>query len=438
MSGTGKLRRIDDPEKVKLLFFLCWLVYCTSYIGRLNYSSAMTLMITDGVLTASAAGFISMLYFFAYGTGQLINGILADRISPVRMIMTGLLLSAAANICMGLGSGFLFMTVTWGLNGFCQSMIWAPIIRIFAEMLSEYDKINCSVNIASSGVVGTLLSYLLSAALMAVLPWNSVFLSAAVLLASAAAVFYGGIRRVMARSEEERARLKECTGDGAKEALPGYAAGGKAAGEKPAGNKTAGTKSAAALIVSSGLLFLLIPVVIHGMLKDGVTAWVPTYISENFGMSASFSVLLTTVLPIINLTGAYAGRSLYQRTGKNIGLSLGAFFALSLGAIFLLLMTGRVSVFLTLFLLAVITSSMMAINTLAINVYPLRFEKYGRVSSMSGFLNAMAYLGSALSTYVIGLLVERRGWQTTMMTWLFGAALAFFLCLSAIKKVREV
>ena len=40
------------------------LPYFTAYIGRLNYSSAMSDMIQTGILTQSHAGFISMLYFF--------------------------------------------------------------------------------------------------------------------------------------------------------------------------------------------------------------------------------------------------------------------------------------------------------------------------------------------------------------------------------------
>ena len=29
-------------------------------------------------------------------------------------------------------------------------------------------------------------------------------------------------------------------------------------------------------------MIILFPIMVHGMLKDGVTTWVPTYISEKF------------------------------------------------------------------------------------------------------------------------------------------------------------
>lgn len=71
------------------------------------------------------------------------------------------------------------------------------------------------------------------------------------------------------------------------------------------------------LLKNSGMLILLFPIMVHGMLKDGVTTWVPTYISENFLTSPSFSVLITTMLPVFNLAGAYLARYIYQKCKNN-------------------------------------------------------------------------------------------------------------------------
>lgn len=395
------MSKITDSKYVKKLFFLCWLAYCASYIGRLNYSSAMAVLITNRVLTSSMAGMVSMLYFFAYGIGQLINGVIGDRITPSKMILSGLLLSAVSNFGMGFAESYLAMAVIWGLNGYFQSMIWAPIIRIFAEMLTTSDKVNCSVNIASSGLAGTLLSYLLSAALLAILPWKSVFLSAPLILTVAALIFHLGFHNVLVYAKAQ---------------------GGKDRGQHEGSDKKPERQQGA----------------VPGMLKDGVTAWVPTYISEKFGISAAFSVLLTTILPIINLAGAYVGKWIYLKCRKNTGMSNAIFFILASVSLVLLFFAGSISAVFTLILLAVITCSMMAINTLSINVYPLQFEKYGRVSTTSGFLNAMAYLGTALSTYLIGVLVQYKGWNFTIFIWLLTAGLALILCLSASKKIKEV
>lgn len=409
MKEEKRLCKIRDRKYVRRLFLLCWMVYCVSYIGRLNYSSAMAQIISEHILTASQAGFISMAYFFAYGIGQMINGFLGDRINPKRMIFAGLLCSGLANVAMGISHSAVWMALSWGANGYFQAMIWAPIIRIFAEMLHGEDRVNCSVNIVSSQIIGTLLSYLLSAGVLAIADWPWVFIAAAILLAATSLLWSAGFWDVCRHGE----------------------AVGEESGIKEEHKQEEGEVqiSFGKLMISSGIMTLLIPIMVHGMLKDGVTAWVPTYISESFGIAASFSVLLTSILPVVNLSGAYLARSVYRRTRERIGLSVLAFFATATAGLLLLCTVGGLSPVLATCFLAVITASMMAVNTLVVNIYPLRFRRYGRVSGVSGFLNAMAYLGTAISTFTTGLIVQYWGWQTTIYVWLAVTVLAGLICL---------
>jgi sugar phosphate permease len=409
MKNPKGLCKIRDKKYVRKLFLLCWLVYCVSYIGRLNYSSAMTLIISERILTAAQTGFISMVYFFAYGIGQMINGFLGDRVNPKWMIFMGLFCSGLANIAMAISHSFPLMALSWGSNGYFQAMIWAPIIRIFAEMLSGKDRVNCSVNIVSSQIIGTLLSYLLSAGVLAVVSWPWVFIAAAILLTATSFLWGTGfwdICRHAATAEEENMTEENNSQEENQIRIPF----GK-------------------LILSSGIMTLLIPIMVHGMLKDGVTSWVPTYISESFGIGASFSILLTSILPIINLSGAYLAKFIYRKSGEKVGLSVFFFFVMATIGLLLLCVAGRFSPIATAGFLSIITASMMAVNTLVVNIYPLRFGRYGRVSGVSGFLNAMAYLGTAISTFTIGLMVQYKGWMATIYAWLAVTILAGIICL---------
>lgn len=422
-----KLNRIYDGHMQALLFWLCWLVYFASYIGRLNYSSAMPAMIGGSVISASQAGFISMVYFFAYGAGQFLNGMLADRLHPRKMIFAGLFASGLLNLAMGFLSGFGMMALFWCANGYTQAMIWPPIMRIFAKMMTEERKVKYCVHITSTMAVGTLASYLLSAAMIAAAGWRFVFYAAAVCMCGAALVFWRGFARVEAYS----------MGHGAAEEHGGVVEYEK----KTEQGKAADTCSMpfGRLLTASGLLFLLIPVVVHGVLKDGVTSWVPTYISETFMASPTLSILVTTMLPVINLTGAYAAQFMYRRFFQKHEVKTASFFFLvATGALVLLWRFSAVNMFLTAGLLSVITASMMAVNTLFVNLLPLHFEKEGRVSTVSGFLNAMAYLGCAISTYGIGVLVQHVGWQVTIFGWLAMNAAALAVCFILRKRVFTV
>ncbi len=389
------------------------MAYFTCYIGRLNYSSAMTAMIDGGVLTKTQAGTISMLYFFVYGAGQLLNGFLGDKMRPERMIFTGLFLSTLCNFLMGAVSAFGMMALVWSVNGYAQAMVWPPIIRIFASRLEEETRLRYCVDIVSTQAAGTLAAYILSALVLAVSGWRSVFLTAGICLLAAAILWcagYARLDRATGTASSERTLVPEEEQEQRKKAP---AAGGRRF----------------SAIVFGGLWAFIFPVVVHGILKDGVTSWVPTYILETFHTSASLSVLVTTALPVVNLFGAYLARALFRRSGENEARAAAGLFALSVAALLVLWLAGSVSIALTVALLALITMSMMGVNTLFVNLLPLRYEKEGRVSSVSGFLNACAYLGTAVSTFTIGVMVENLGWSRTVVSWLIVTAAGLLACL---------
>lgn len=409
-----KFKKINDQRMTLFLFFLCWFAYFMSYIGRLNYSSAMTAMIQESVLTKSEAGFISMVYFFVYGIGQLCNGILGDKFHPGKMIFSGLGVAAIANLLMGFTQNFILMSLIWGINGYAQAMIWPPIIRIFAEMLEGSRKIQFCINIVSSQVVGTLGSYLIAAGVMWLIGWKAVFGTAALCLAAMAVVWLWGFKRVEKFSMEHGYLSEETVNNNQEK------------------QKSQGKMSE--LLIGAGLISVVFPVVIHGMLKDGVTTWVPTFITETYFTSPAFSILITTILPIFNLTGAYAAQYVYRKCKKREYMAAIVFFSVATVSLLGIWVGKSYSMVLTVVLFALITASMMAVNTLFVNMLPLRFEKQGRVSTVSGFLNSMAYLGTAVSTYTIGLMVENLGWNITIGSWVTFTAAALICCVVFRKK----
>lgn len=467
-----KYGRIHNSKLAFHLFLLCWFVYFSSYLGRLNYSSAMTVMLEDGVLTKTQAGFISMIYFFAYGVGQCLNGFAGDRIDPKRMVSCGLMVSALMNVVMTFARSFPLMAAAWLINGYAQSTIWPPIIRIFSDMLEKKKKVKYCVDIVSTQAAGTFASYFLSAVIIAHAKWQFVFLAAGLILFLAVLIWNLGFAMVAARSgaevagdanraldavsekgasgeaelqnmvrTPERERTEPQTELPVQEAVqkPVQAVPGTQtaqASEKKA-ETTGGNGGFSGLVFASGMFMLIFPVFVHGILKDGIVSWVPTYISEVFDAGASLAVLLTAIIPVINLSGAYIGRYVFKRMGGDEVKASVLFFSIAAAALFVLCEAGTVHMVLTALLLSVITASMMAVNTLFINLYPLRFEKEGRVASVSGFLNATAYLGTAISTYCIGLLVQSRGWNVTIASWLFATLLALFICVMSVFRMRR-
>ena len=58
-----------------------------------------------------------------------------------------------------------------------------------------------------------------------------------------------------------------------------------------------------------------------------------------------------------------------------------------------------------------------------ISYVPKRFRAYGGISTITGLLDAFAYVGSAISTYGVAALAENRGWEFTTGSWLLTSAL---------------
>ena len=168
---------------------------------------------------------------------------------------------------------------------------------------------------------------------------------------------------------------------------------------------------------------------IQGALKDGVTAWIPAYLQETHNIGSTASLLGTMVIPICNLLGVSLASFVDRRLAGNEVLSASVFFGTCGTALAVLLCWGERSVALALGMLALATTSMMAVNTLLIAVLPSRFGRLGKASEVSGILNSCVYAGCALSTYGIGALSEARGWNVTILLWSAGAFAALGICL---------
>ena len=165
------------------------------------------------------------------------------------------------------------------------------------------------------------------------------------------------------------------------------------------------------------------------MLKDGVTSWVPTLIKEKYNVSASFSVLLSAVLPIINLSGAWFSTKLYEGPFKLNETAAAAFcFALTLIPLTGILFIGHYHIALCVIFFALFTTLITAINHLFITLIPVRFAKYGCASTVGGIFNSCTYIGSAISTYGFGAVSEKFGWTATVIFWIILGALGVAVC----------
>lgn len=391
--------RLRSDTQGKTLYLLSWLAYASAYIGRYNYSAVMGAITAENSLSLSAAGAVSTGYFICYAVGQIVFGLLSQSVSPYAMILIGLCGSGLCNLGAGAFSTS-FMGLLWGANGLFQAMIWPPIVRLFAESMPLMRQKRACVSINSTTPAGTLAAYALSAVLLQFADWHHVFFSCGGLLLGMAAIFWLGtapLRRATTYAPQLELQQQKGTGNGP------------------------------AALLAAGLGAMLLPVLLHGGLKDGVTNWVPSMIQSNFGISPAFSAAVAMALPLVNLSGAYLSGWLNEHCTHNELKTAGFLFALASVCLLALPLAVRTSLLLAVLLLAVTTASMLGVNTMFINVIPVKAGRHGGASMLSGTLNAVTYLGAAAATWGIGAAAEGCGWNAVFLLWLIMAMLALLV-----------
>ena len=81
-----------------LLGTMCSIAYLAVYVARNALSAASPQILQDGVFTTAQIGNMSSIYFITYAIGQLINGVIGDKVKGKYMISFGLMLAAIGNL----------------------------------------------------------------------------------------------------------------------------------------------------------------------------------------------------------------------------------------------------------------------------------------------------------------------------------------------------
>lgn len=391
---------ITNPKVLNQLFIISWLTYFVSYIGRLNYAASMIEIGRIEGYSTSQLGIIVTAMFISYGISQLVSGILGDCFLERRLVGIGLVGCACCNLLVVLSNSFMQLVFAWFINGFVLSFIWPPMIKLFSKYMPKDYLHKCCFHIQTSVAAGTFVTYLFCSFLIAFFHWKSVFLNASILLFIMAAVWYKKIEAIEDYAKkfgEEEVYLNSSVSSTLIE------------------EKEGSVDEEKSIFIKSGLVFILIAVLVIGLLKDGVMTWVPQYITDTFEVNTYFSIFLTALLPLVNLLGIYAIKYINKKNKQDDLKTSILFYLLSMISLGLLVLVGTKSIYLAIFLFSIVTSCMLGINTILGSVVPLYFAKYNKIATVTGVINGVTYLGSALCGYGLGSLAECYGWKYTIM-----------------------
>lgn len=402
MTAVPAKRRAE----ARRLTLLCAAVYFCSYLTRLDYGAVMVEMVrAEGFSRVDASAALTGL-FITYGFGQLISGYLGDRVKPQLLIFFGLIACGLMNLLIPFCPSPAWMTVVWSVNGLAQAMMWPPLVRIMSQHMTESEYKVATVHVSWGSSLGTIVIYLMIPLLLKVSSWRGVFYCAAAVGMGMAAFWmarYGRVERTLPL-QEQAAPAEE----------PGDAG-----------------KSGGGLRALMPLLAIMMGVIIcQGTLRDGITTWMPTYLADTYHMENGKSILTGVLLPLFGMVCYQIVLWMNRKLVKNELQCAAIIFGVGLVSLLALRLLHAHSFALSVLILAFAVASMHGVNLIMTCMTPKYLAGSGKISMISGLLNACTYIGSALSMYGVALIADRFGWTVTESLWC-AVALLGTLCAAA-------
>ena len=398
--------------RARAITWMLTLVYFASYLMRINFAVMIVKICSDMALSETDLAIVLTALTVAYGGGQLISGLLGDRIKPTLLISLGLVTAVFCNALMFFAPTVPIMTAVWAVNGFAHSLLWPPIIHLLSTYITDGEYGYANVRISWGSSFGTIFLYLACPLLLTFLHWRTVILCCACGGAAVLVLWLLLSRRLFDTPVRDVAPV--------------------AAGKREVGKPLPRS-------VVLPILLIMLAILCQGMLRDGVTNWMPSYMCEAFSLSEEQAILSTVILAIFSVISFAFFSFVNERLFREELACAGSAFAFATIAAALLFALNFVvsSALISMLLMALVVGCMHGVNLMLIAYVPRRFIPYNRVSTFSGMLNSCTYIGASLSNVAFAAIAAAKGWEATVLVWVAVAALGTLLCFVALPLWRR-
>lgn len=403
-------------NSAKRITLLLGMVYFASYLLRKSFS-VMLAAITAAGFNAVALGIVGSAMTVAYGSGQIINGILSDKFKSQNMLTIGLVLATFCNFAMYFCTTIPLMAIVWFINGFAHSMLWPPIVRLMAIHMNDIEYEHAAVRIYAASSIATVVLYVFAPILLKAMDWRGVIVSIAFLGVIITALWILFNPRTF--KENTEANKNKFINKGQSSSI----------------NDNKGAKLPFVVVIP--IIFILLAIVFHGALRDGVSDWMPTFMADAFGLDSENAIITGVVPAIFGMISVYVFNILHRKLFRNEITCAGVIFvAAVISSVVLLFLnefasSGLIVAVVSAFLIGIFVACMHGINLMLISIVPKRFVKIGKVSTISGILNAATYIGAAIALPLFPSLKANFSWNVTIAVWAIISVIGASVCFIA-------
>ena len=378
--------------------------YLFFYNGRQNINLILPLMKEYFSSDLGALGIVSSALFWCYAFGQLVSGRLGSYFGYKKLMIVGILLSAILNVLISFQENLVLIAVLWGLNGFAQAMVWSNGIGVINKWWPKEQRgFSSGLTTAFSGLAQAV-TYLTVNWCLLLNPewgWRAGFRLPIVPMVVILIVFIAFFKEKpedtnLKAFEELDAELDE-----------------KAKFLEDEISKKGFFYPYKLLFSEPKVILFCIISAIAGIGRYGLLTWVPTYFTEELGLSLKDDMFTYIVLPLGQACAMFVFPLITDKVfkGKREPMLVLAAIIACLGLVCFPFFRSQFPATAMLFVVGVFSMVTGVIWTIAgdIGGRPLS-------STVIGVFDWAVYMGAAIQATVFGFVKESLGWSAIFIT----------------------
>jgi len=374
------------------------LTYLFFYNGRQNINLVMPLMKEAFASDLGTIGVVSSALFWCYAFGQLVSGRLGSFFGYKKLMIFGVVSSAVLNVAISFQNNLWVIAVLWGLNGFCQAMVWSNGLGVIHHPWPTGKRGFASGLATAFSGVAQAVTYLTVNWCLILCPqwgWRAGFrfpIIPMVLILVAFIFFF--------KERPEKVGLKP------------FEDGSEENGENELAGK--GFLYPYKLLFSEPKVWIFCLIsAIAGIGRYGLLTWIPTYFSEALGLTLKDDMFTYIVLPLGQACAMFVFPFITDKIfkGKREPMLILAAVVAFCGMVCFPLFKTQLPATVMLFVVGVFS---MVTGV----IWAIAGDMGGRAlsSTVVGVLDWAVYMGAAIQATVFGFVKESFGWSAIFVT----------------------
>lgn len=380
----------NQVRNALLLGVLSSVSYLACYFARNILSVVSPQIVETTDITVEYIGTLSTSNMLCYAIGQLINGIIGDKIKGKYLISGGLIAAGICETVIGFSNTKLVMLIAYSLVGFFLSMLYAPLVKLIAENTHPTHTMRCCLGLTFASLLGVP-----TAGIVALFfNWKSAFAICGIILILTGVIFFLSLV-IFEKKGIVTYKIVEKT------------------------KKQGGSFK---LLIEHDIVKFSFVAILTGIVRTSVVFWVPTYLSQYLGFSAGIAATIYTAMTCVQSAAPYINNLvIYERILKrNLNRMVLVSFTLSTISFVCMFAIKQPFVNIVFLLMALITAN--GASEMLWSVYCPSLRETGMVSSATGFLDFLSYMAAAAANLLFANAISQIGWGNLILVW---AALMF-------------